>query len=137
MKFQIFIFTGIFISAFASEDLAKTIINDGMKCIKETNLGDKFIEMIQKFKFEDMKPMRNYFRCFTEKLDLWNDGQQSIDVDNFVDKYSFDLEKDEVKGIVNNCLAKQSGRWIVQFYQCLADSKLGSKVKKAQQKDEL
>ncbi|KAL5280793.1 Obp99c.2 family protein [Megaselia abdita] len=126
-----------YVSGSFRSNLAQNILDDGKKCILETNLADNFVEMIQKFKFEDEEPIRDYFQCFTDKLDIWNKEEKTIDIDNFVQKYAFDFKKQDVREIVNNCLDQQIPKWIVPFYQCLADSKLGSRVKHAQFMDEL
>lgn len=117
--------------------MAQNILENGKECISKTNLNEHFVEMIQKFKFDDQEPIRDYFQCFTDKLDIWNKDEKTINVNSFVDKYALDLKKEVVKEIVNNCMSLQIPKWIVPFYQCLADSKLGSRVKHAQFMDEL
>lgn len=123
--------------ASAINKIAESILEDGKECIAKINLEENYVDMIQKFKFQDEKPIRDYFQCFTDKLDLWNEKEKTINVEAIVDKYAFDLKKQDVRDIVTNCLSQQAPDWIVPFYQCLADSKLGSRVKHAQFMDEL
>lgn len=121
----------------ANNKIAESILEDGKECILKTNLGDNFVEMIQQFKFKDEQPIRDYFQCFTDKLDVWNPDEKTINIQRFVDKYALDLKKEDVREIVNGCMRQQITKWIVPFYQCLADSKIGSRVKHAQFMDEL
>lgn len=134
----IFLLLLAYASAQPQGKLAEDIIFKGKKCFNEASLSSDFGDMIQSFKFKDEEPVRDYFKCLTRKLDFWNPDGETINVENVVKNYSFDLKKSAVRDIVNKCVKSQVATdWIVPFYQCLADSKLGSRVKHAQYMDEL
>lgn len=105
-----------------------------MECLKENALSEEQMTKMKNFEFPNEEPVRKYLLCTAEKMGIFC-SHEGYHADRIAKQFKMDLEEQEVKKLVEECIAKHpkgdkpNDVAAYEAHSCFMSTAIGDRVK--------